>query len=82
VTGFTTRFSAQIDSKGRITIPARIRNRLNLEKGEKVSLTLESGKVVSKEFESEKEALEFLSRLEGIERFSFDGDILEVVLSE
>jgi len=79
---FTCRFSAQLDSKGRITIPARIRNRLNLEKGDKVSLTLESKKVISRKFSSETEALEFLSVLDGVESFSFDGETLEVILNE
>ena len=79
---FTCRFSAQLDSKGRITIPARIRKRLGLEEGERVSLSLESGKFISKNLSSEKEALKFLSSLESIETFSFDGEILRVVLSE
>jgi len=75
-------FSGKIDSKGRITVPARIRNKLGLENGDKISLSLESGKIISKDFTSEEEALEFLSSLENVKSFSFDGNVLEVVLDE
>jgi len=75
-------FSGKIDSKGRITVPARIRNKLGLENGDQISLGLESGKVISKDFTSEEEALEFLSSLENVKSFSFDGNVLEVVLDE
>lgn len=36
----------RIDDKGRITIPQRIRERLNLEEGERVSVELEDGTIV------------------------------------
>jgi len=75
-------FSGKIDSKGRITVPARIRNKLGLENGDKISLSLESGKIISKDFTSEEEALEFLSSLENVKSFSYEGDVLEVVLDE
>lgn len=80
--GFTCRFSGKLDSKGRVTVPARIRNRLDLEKGDKITLALESGEIIRKSFSSNSEALKFLSRLEGVESFSFDGEVLEVVLSD
>ncbi len=86
VAGFTgsnsVRFSAKLDSKGRITIPARIRNKLDLTKGKRISLSLESTEVIRKEFGSEEEALKFISGLEGVNKFSFDGEFLEVVLDE
>lgn len=75
-------FSGKIDSKGRITVPARIRNKLGLENGDKISLSLESGKIISKEFNSDKEVLEYLSSLENVKSFSFDRNVLEVVLDE
>ena len=79
---FKPRFSATLDSKGRVTVPARIRNKLGLEKGDKISLTIDPSKVISKEFRSEEKALEFLSSLDGVESFSFDGEVLEAVLDE
>jgi AbrB family looped-hinge helix DNA binding protein len=82
VAGFTCRFSGKLDSKGRVTVPARIRNRLDLEKGDKITLALESGEIIRKSFSSNSEALDFLSGLEGVESFSFDGEVLEVVLRD
>lgn len=79
---FTCRFSAQLDSKGRITIPARIRKRLNLQKGDQVPLALNGNRVVRKEFSDKEEVLEFISKLREVESFNFDGEVLEVVLSE
>lgn len=75
-------FSGKIDSKGRVTVPARIRDKLNLCKGDTVSLELNSTKVIRKKFSDQRDALNFISRLEGLEEFSFDGEILEVILSE
>jgi AbrB family looped-hinge helix DNA binding protein len=77
---FTCRFSGKIDSKGRITVPARIRDKLNLESGEKISLKIESRKVIQREFDSEQEALSFISGLEEVKSFSYNGKFLEVVL--
>lgn len=79
---FTCRFSAQLDSKGRIIVPAGVRDRLDLETGDRISLTLDSSKVILKEFSSKSESLEFLSELENVQSFSFDGESLEVVLDE
>jgi len=73
-------FSGKIDSKGRITVPSRIRNRLDLEKGDKVSLQLNSSKVVRKSFDSKVEALNYISTLSSVESFSFEDGVLEVVL--
>ena len=75
-------FSGTIDSKGRVTVPSNIRDRLGLENGDKVRFILESGTVIRKEFSSKKEALKFLEGLESVESFSFDGKVLEVIICE
>lgn len=76
------RFSAELDSKGRVTIPAEIRKRLGLEPGDRVSLELESGRVLRKEFSSKSEALQYLEELENVRSFSFSSGTLEVVLGD
>jgi AbrB family looped-hinge helix DNA binding protein len=75
-------FSASLDSKGRITVPARIRNRLGIDKGDEIVINLKSKNVVKRQFETKDEALEFLSELGEVESFSFDGDTLEAILDE
>ena len=81
-TGSEVSFSAKLDSKGRITVPAKIRDRLSLEKGDELRLDLKSGKVLRKNFSSKSEALGFLSGLEGVEKFSFSSGTLEVVIRD
>lgn len=84
--GFTgaskVKFSGKLDSKGRITVPARIRDKLDLGKGDRVSFYIESCQVIRKGFESDTEALNFVRNLENVKRFSFDGETLEVILGE
>lgn len=75
-------FSGKTDSKGRITIPSRIRDKLGLGSGDRVNLSLESSEVIRKEFDSQNDALEYLSGLENVESFNFDGEVLEVILNE
>ena len=79
---FTCRFSGQIDSKGRVTVPARIRKRLELEKGDQIVLQLDSSKVVQKEVGSYRKALSFIEQFESVFSFSFSDDVVEVVLDE
>jgi AbrB family looped-hinge helix DNA binding protein len=78
----SVRFSAKLDSKGRITVPADIRNRLNLEKDDEIPLVLGSDNFVRKKFSSDAEALNFLSGLENVKSFRFDGEVLEAILDE
>jgi len=78
----TVRFSGQLDSKGRITIPARIRKKLGLEKGSQVSLLLEPDRVVREEVSGYREALETVEKFQDVESFSFNGGVVEVVINE
>lgn len=75
-------FSATIDSKGRITIPARIRNRLGLEEGDEVSLSLNASRVVVEQVNSYQEALELIEQLDNVQSFSYNEGIVEVVVDE
>jgi len=74
-------FSGKLDSKGRITVPSRIRNRLQLEKGNRISLEIRSDRVVRKEVENEEEALQILSDFGSVKCFQYSDDLLEVVLN-
>ncbi len=83
--GFTqgsVRFSGKIDSKGRVTIPARIRKRLGIGSGDRISISVKIGRLIEKKMDSEKEALEFLNSLDKVKSFKYDGDKLEVVLDD
>lgn len=73
-------FNGTLDSKGRVTVPARIRNRLQLKKGDEVSLKIRSQRTIRKEFSSKRDALNFLSGLDGVKSFSFNGKVLEVII--
>ncbi len=78
-----TSFSGKIDSRGRITIPAGIRKSLGLREGDELTLEISDSRKIRKSFDSRTEMLNFLSQIEEeIERFNYDGEILEVVLSE
>lgn len=75
------KFSAELDSKGRVTVPAEIRDRVGLEPGDSVSLELKSGRVLRKRFSSKSKALQYLEEMENVESFSFSSGILEAVLN-
>ncbi len=79
---FTCQFSAQLDSKGRVTVPAQVRDKLDLGKGDRISLEIGSSRVLRKKFDSNSRALNFVRDLQGAKEFSFDGEVLEVVLDE
>jgi len=74
-------FSGKLDSKGRITVPSRIRSRLQLEKGNRISLEIRSDRVVRKEVENEEETHQILSDFESVKSFQYSDDLLEVVLN-
>jgi AbrB family looped-hinge helix DNA binding protein len=74
--------SAQLDSKGRITVPSRIRNNLGLETGDSIKITVEKVEVRSKQVSGFEEANNFIDSFSSVESFSFDGKTVEVVLSE
>ncbi len=75
-------FSATLDSKGRITVPSRIRKRLNLGKGDEISLSLSSTQVVVEEVGSYREALEFINSLDSVKSFSYEDGVVEVTISD
>jgi len=78
----SVKFSAQLDSKGRITIPSRIRNRLGLENGDEIALGLESRRVIREEVSSYRKALQFIRKFDSIQSFSFSEGVVEVILDE
>lgn len=74
--------SCRLDSKGRVTVPSRIRNRLGLEQGDELRISVENTEVKSKKASSFEEAKAFIESFSEVESFSFDGEQVEVVLSE
>lgn len=76
------RITGQLDSKGRVTVPARIRNKLGLEKGDKIFLRLESSNIIQREVEDYRQALRFVSQFESVSSFSFNEGVVEVALDE
>lgn len=79
---FTETFSTQLDSKGRITVPANIRKKLGLEKGDRVKFSVRTSRIRSKKVSSIDEALNFVKSFDSVENFSFDGEEVEVELCE
>ena len=75
-------FTGQIDSKGRITVPSRIRNRLNLENGDEISLSISSAEIVIEEVDSYQEALELIELLDSVKSFSYSNGVVEVIVDE
>ena len=78
--GFTWKTS--IDSKGRITVPAEIRKRLNLSEKDQVSVSIQSNKVIRTQVGSGEKATQILSEFESVESFNYSEGVLEAVLSE
>lgn len=78
----TFTWDAKVDSKGRVTIPARIRDRLNISGKEQVSISIQSRKIVRKEVENEKEAVQLISQFDSVESFQYSEGILEVIYDE
>ena len=69
-----------MDAKGRITIPSRIRNRLGLEKGNQLRISVENTEVRRKKVSSFEEAKAFVESFSSVGSFSFDGEVVKVVL--
>ncbi|WP_414837306.1 AbrB/MazE/SpoVT family DNA-binding domain-containing protein [Candidatus Nanosalina sp. VS9-1] len=78
---FTESFSTTLDSKGRVTLPASVRRKLGLEKGDKVKISAKNPRIRSREASCIEEALSFLQEFDSVETFSFNGERVEVVLS-
>lgn len=76
------RFSGSIDSKGRVTVPSRIRNRLGLETGDRIEVSVRNCRIRKKTASSFEEAKAFIEQFSSVESFSFDGENVEVVLRE
>lgn len=75
------KFSAKLDSKGRITVPASLRRSLDIESGEELTLSLPSTQIQRYSVSNEEEALKILGQLEDVKEFSFSGETLEVVVN-
>lgn len=73
-------FQAKIDSKGRITVPAEIRERLSLEKGDSIPFKLAASRVIVEEVGSRDEALRFIESFDSVRSFSYEAGVVEVVL--
>jgi AbrB family looped-hinge helix DNA binding protein len=78
----TTGFSVRLDSKGRITVPSKVRDRFSLEAGDKVSLCVSSPQVLVREVGGRREAIEVVESLDSVKSFSYYSGILEVILDE
>ena len=81
MTAFTdkTTFSATLDSKGRLTVPARLRSSLGLEAGNEVKLVLANVSIKRYQANNLQEALEIISQLDNVQEFSFADGQLKVV---
>lgn len=73
----TFTFQTSIDSKGRITIPASVRNKLGLQQGEQITLSVEDAEVIRKEV-SRSKAIKLISSMD-VESFSYSNGVLEVI---
>ena len=79
---FTCRFSARLDSKGRVTIPSEIRKRLGLEPGDSISVSVRNAEIRTRQVSDFEEAKAFVEGFSSVKSFSFDGEVVEVVLCE
>lgn len=76
------KFSAKLDSKGRVTIPSRVRKKLGLEAGDSLRISVENAEVRREKASSFEEAKAFVEGFSSVESFSFDGEVVEVVLRD
>ncbi|MFB6292433.1 MAG: AbrB/MazE/SpoVT family DNA-binding domain-containing protein [Candidatus Nanohaloarchaea archaeon] len=75
-------FTASLDSKGRLTVPASLRRSLSLEEGSRLSVSIENTRKIERQVESFEEAAEIIRQLEDVKSFSYSGSFLEVVLDD
>lgn len=75
-------FSGIVDSRGRVTLPSDIRQRLDIGEGDRVTLKLNSIRIERNDVDSIQEAVEILSESEDVKSFSFSGGTLEVTKYE
>ena len=75
-------FSANLDSRGRVTVPSRYREQFNLGKGDRVKLIFSRVRKVSRKVENTGEAQRFVSSFQNVESFSFNGETVEVLIRE
>lgn len=73
----TFTFQTGIDSKGRITVPSSVRNKLGLQQGDQVTLSIGDSEVIRKEV-SRSEAIKLINSLDA-ESFSYSNGVLEVI---
>lgn len=74
-------WEASLDSKGRITVPSRIRNKLGIEFGDSITLAVTSDRVILREVDSQEEVLKTISSLDSVQSFQYKEGVLEVVLN-
>jgi len=72
--------SCRLDSKGRVTLPCRIRQKLGLEAGDELEISVRGSKIKRKEVSSFDEAKAFIEDFSEVKSFSFDGEVVEVVV--
>lgn len=75
-------FSAAVDSKGRVTIPARIRDRLSIQPGDEIYLGLSPSTLIVEEVGSREEALRFIESFDSLRSFSYEAGVVEVLLCD
>ncbi len=73
-------FRARMDSKGRVTVPARIREKLGIDRGGVLHFAVLSVSRVTCEVEGPRKALEVIEDLESVQSFSYSDGSLEVFL--
>ncbi|MFB6294332.1 MAG: AbrB/MazE/SpoVT family DNA-binding domain-containing protein [Candidatus Nanohaloarchaea archaeon] len=75
----TFTFLAALDSKGRLTVPAKLRDRYGLAKGDTFRVSIDSVEVERIAVDGPEEARQVLDEFDDIESFSYRDGVLEVV---
>lgn len=74
--------SCKLDSKGRVTLPSTIRQKLGLEAGDELEISVRDCEVKRKEVSDFQDAKAFIEEFSSVKTFSFDGEVVEAVLRE